>query len=183
MQQANQLTFSSAFLSTDLSLPKRVTTFSISALSLWSFCKKLWRLVTFSWSSFFSLCSCWEVWSSASCCCFRLWDTVNQPHIKTVSWPLYLYLLTLLPVWLTSFSVLLCFSSSEMLKFEFSWTPWRFWFCSVSVWFSLLLSERASRVLSRRSYGHTHIDKNTRQWITFFFTEGPFLSATPLQTS
>lgn len=61
-------------------------------------------------------------------------------------------------VWLTSFSVLLCFSSSEYLISKSSSSLWRFWFCSVSLWVSRLHSERASRVLSRRSYGHKHVD-------------------------
>lgn len=59
---------------------------------------------------------------------------------------------------LTSFNVLLCFSSSEVLSSKSSWALSRFWVRSVSMWFSLLLSERVSRVLSRRSCGHTRVD-------------------------
>lgn len=57
---------------------------------------------------------------------------------------------------LTSFSELFCFSSSDILSPASSLFLSRFWLCSVSVWFSFLLSERESRILSRRSYGHIY---------------------------
>lgn len=155
-----QLTFSSVFLSADLSLLRRASILSSSALSLCSFCREPWRSATLCWSSSLSLCSCWELpWacSSASCCCFRLWDTVQHTTSKwSLNFYTFIYIFT--SVWLTSFSVLLCFSSSEFLSSESSWALWRIWVRSVSVWFSLLISERASRVLSRRSYGHMHGD-------------------------
>lgn len=82
----------------------------------------------------------------------------TQSIIHTSKWCLNIFICTLTSVWLTSFSFLLCFSSSESFSSKSSWALWRFWFCSVSLWFSLLLSDRASRVLSRRSYGHKHVD-------------------------
>lgn len=159
MSQCGQLTFSSVLLSADLSLPRRVSALSISALSLCSWFRELWRLVTFSWSSSFSRCSCWELsWTctSASCCCFRLCDSQSFAYQNGV-WTFYTFTCTSTSVWLTSFSALLCFSSSESLSSKSSWARWRFWFWSVSLWFSFLLSDRASRVLSRRSWGHTHV--------------------------
>lgn len=63
---------------------------------------------------------------------------------------------------LTSLSSLLCFSSSEAPSCRSSWARWRFWFCSVSLWFSLLLSERASRVLSRRSCKTNSVQRGCR---------------------
>lgn len=92
-------------------------------------------------------------------------------------------------VWLTSFSVLLCFSSSEYLISKSSSSLWRFWFCSVSLWVRRLHSERASRVLSRRSYSMgTNMLTYTIQWSTQFHQNTilhlawPWISHLPLHS-